>query len=95
MMLVLPLCASGTAIAKPYPDEYLGNIQKDMPDIYAQYGRQAIMTEGYRICGYGALRMDITQKLDRIVIDMPMSRDDAMTMKIYAEADLDCEPDRE
>jgi hypothetical protein len=72
--------------------DYLQQVQKELPDIYNQYGPQKILTEGYRICEYGTLGMDLTSEFDRIVTDMPMPRWAALRLKSVAEVFLDCQP---
>ena len=52
MAALAPLFGVTPATANADPSDYLQQVQKELPYIYDEYGRQAILTEGYRICGY-------------------------------------------
>lgn len=90
MAALAPLFGVTPATANADPSDYLQQVQKELPYIYDEYGRQAILTEGYRICGYEALDMDLTAETDHVVMDLPMSRHSAIELETIADVYLDC-----
>jgi hypothetical protein len=97
MKLIIAATAIGAALAAPgianadATSRYLQEVQSEMPYILTEYGSTAMVSEGYRICGYESRGITGASDLaDRIVADMPMSRSSAITLQILAESDLGC-----
>ena len=78
-----------SATANADPSEYLQQVQKKLPAVYDEYGPQALVTEGWRICGWEALHVDFSDEVDQIVSDLPMSRQSAIQLSVLTIY-LDC-----
>jgi hypothetical protein len=66
-----------------------------MPTVLARYGPDAVIAEGYRVCVYdrlvyGPQQMELTDETDRIIMEVPMSEDDAIELTVLAPIDLAC-----
>ena len=71
--------------------DYLDRAQDEIPYVVSQYGSNAVLNEGYKICRYEAQGTTGASALaDKIVVDMPMSRSAAIEMQVLAEVHLGC-----
>jgi hypothetical protein len=82
--VMVAITLAPTAHAEPNEQGFIDDVAREIPGVLARYGRQAVIAEGYRICVYGQWEseglIDYTNELDRIILDMPMSNDDAIAM---------------
>jgi hypothetical protein len=71
-------------------NEYLGRVHEALPVVYSHYSNQALLNEGYRICGYEARGMDTSDETDLVVAEMPMSHDAAIHLEVISTVWLGC-----
>lgn len=65
-----------------------------MPTVLTRYGPDAVIAEGYRVCMYNEndrIDHDYSGEVDRIIMEMPMSRHEAIELTNIAPVYLGCE----
>jgi hypothetical protein len=82
---VIAIAATPVAHAEPDEKGFMNYwVARDLPGVLARYGPQAVIAEAYRVCVYEGWeytgQIDYTGVVERIVMDMPMSRSDAITL---------------
>jgi hypothetical protein len=81
----------GTANAST--SSYIASLQEEIPYVVQQYGEQALIDEGYKVCAWTAQGVPDVEAggiIDRIERDLPMSDHAAINVKVDAEHDLGC-----
>lgn len=84
------LGAVSPPLASADQNDFLQDIQKNYPYVYAQHDRQALVNEGLKVCDLerkGVEGMDETEIVQR---DLPMSYSAAAYIVMIAGADLGC-----
>jgi hypothetical protein len=72
---------------------YLADLRDQIPYVVQQYGPQALVNEGYRVCGWATQGVPDIERggiVDRIERDWPMSDNAAIAVQQQAEAELGC-----
>jgi hypothetical protein len=92
-LIAVVLAASANADAD---DEraFIQEVQQQMPTVLARYGTNAMIAEGYRVCMYNQredIDRDYSGELDRIIMEMPMSRHEAIKLTNLAPVYLGCD----
>jgi hypothetical protein len=85
--------AVGIATASPASagtSDYLRRLQEEVPYILDQYGSQALISEGYKVCGWAGQGMDSLEIIRKVQADMPMSFNAANKVTVLAESRLGC-----
>jgi hypothetical protein len=81
----------GMASAHASTSSFQTRAQEEIPYVVSQYGSAAVLNEGYKVCGYAASGVtNVSDMIDKIVADMPMSRGAAMELEVLAEVHLGC-----
>lgn len=83
----------GTGTANASTDSYLARLQEEIPYVVQQYSPQALVNEGYKVCGWatqGVPDIEPGGIVDRIERDLPMSDNAAIAVQTYAENELGC-----
>jgi len=81
----------GISMARADTDSYLSRVHEEIPNVLARYGSDALVAEGQKVCDWAAQGVpDVPEGVTRIVNDMPMSRDAAITLQTLAEDELGC-----
>ena len=81
----------GAGAANATTASFLQRVQDEIPYVISQYGKDAVLNEGYKICGYEAQGTTGASDLaDLIIAEMPMSRTAAIRLQVYAEHHLGC-----
>lgn len=92
-VIALATFGFGMGTANASTDSYLADLQQDIPYVVNQYGTQALINEGYKVCGWAAQNVPDIEAggiVDRIEGDLPMSDNAAIALKVDAEHDLGC-----
>ena len=92
-VIAAAVITAAPAHAEDHAGEYLRAVAQRMPVQYAQYGPQAILAEGYRICVYEHSGMRVRDETTQITWDLPMSRDEAYLLSLIAPVYLECNAD--
>ena len=85
----------GTGTANASTDSYLARLNEEISRVVQQYGTQALVDEGGKVCGWAAQGVPNTAPggiIDRVMRDLPMSFCAASWVQLLAEAELGCAP---